>query len=268
VRKRAGLSGVELASKLGAGRDQPWVSKVETGKRLPRPDDIEAWAAATNTDPGELHDLLDRARREYATFQELYAQAGGAAALQDAIAAAEAEATRIAKYQPALILGLLQTGPYADEMLHRLGGPAEVTPEDEISRMIGARLRRQAFLYEPGREITLLMGEAALRTQLASPPTMRDQLAHIARLAKTLTTATIGIVPFSAPMPVVTLTGWALRDDLLTIETGGGDLQLADPAEVERYWRYTQALLDVAATGQAAAELCRRAATDLPATTK
>ncbi len=38
--------------------------------------------------------------------------------------------------------------------------------------MIASRLRRQAVLYEPGREVVLLMGEGALRTRLASPAAM------------------------------------------------------------------------------------------------
>ena len=57
--------------------------------------------------------------------------------------------------------------------------------------MIAARLRRPAILYEPGRDITLILGEAALRTRVASPAAMQNSFEHIARLAETLTTATI-----------------------------------------------------------------------------
>ena len=57
--------------------------------------------------------------------------------------------------------------------------------------MIASRLRRQAILYEPGRDITLLIGEAALHTRLATPVSMLAQLDHLARLAETLTTAKI-----------------------------------------------------------------------------
>ena len=52
---------------------------------------------------------------------------------------------------------------------------------------------------------------------------MRAQREHIARLAETLATATIGIVPFSVQAPIATLHGWALIDDLVTIETGEGE---------------------------------------------
>jgi hypothetical protein len=36
-----------------------------------------------------------------------------------------------------------------------------------------------------------------------------------------------------------------------------GNLEIADPGHVERYWRH-QLLLDTAATGEAAARICRQ----------
>ena len=87
---------------------------------------------------------------------------------------------------------------------------------------------------------------------------MRAQREHIARLAETLTTATIAIVPFAAQAPIATLNGWVLTDDLATIETDAGNLEIADPEHVQRYWHHTRLLLDAAATGNDAAVLCRQ----------
>ena len=175
------------------------------------------------------------------------------------IGAAETAATRIAHYQPVLIPGIVQTAEYARELLRLPSGPAESGASDEeINRMIASRLRRQAILYEPGRSITVLMGEGALRTNVASHATMHAQREHIARLAETLTTATIAIIPFTARAPIATLHGWSLTDDLATIETDAGNLEIADPEHVERYWHHTRLLLDAATTDSAAAALCRR----------
>jgi hypothetical protein len=69
---------------------------------------------------------------------------------------------------------------------------------------------------------------------------MNAQREHIARLAETLTTATIAIVPFTAQAPIATLNGWVLTDDIATIETDAGNIEIADPQHVERYWRHTQ----------------------------
>jgi transcriptional regulator with XRE-family HTH domain len=259
LRHATGVTGAQFAERLGEGWAQPKVSKIETGRQLPTAADVEAWAAATRADAGELLELLDRARVEYATFAERYAALCGADRLQDAIGAAETAALRIAEYVPLLVPGIVQTADYAREMLHLPGGPSESgAVEEEIARMIASRLRRQAILHEPGRDITVLIGEGALRTRVASQPTMRAQREHIARLAETLATATIGIVPFSVQAPIATLHGWALIDDLVTIETEEGDLEIADPEQVERYRRHTQLLLDAAVTGTEAATLCRR----------
>lgn len=262
LRASTGLTGADFAEHLGTGWGQSKVSRIETGRRLPSSTDVEAWAAATGADAQELLGLLSRAKSEYATFRELYADAGGAHLLQDVIGESESAARVIAQYQPVLVLGILQTADYAREMLHLQTGPADTggASEDEIAHMIASRLRRQALLYEPGREVTLLMGEGALHTRVASPATMRAQLGHIAHLAETLTTATIGIVPFAAPAPVAVLNGWTVQDDLVTVETDGGDLEIADPEEVERYQRRTRLMLDAAVTGAAAARLCRQIA--------
>jgi transcriptional regulator with XRE-family HTH domain len=259
TRRATGETGAQFAARLGAGWGQPKVSKLETGKQLPTAAEITAWAQATRTDPAELLDLLEHARIEYASFRERIQDRAGVDRLQDDIGTAEAAATRIAHYQPAVIPGIVQTADYARELLHLPSGPAEFgASEAEISRMIASRLRRQAILYETGREITTLIGEGALRTRIATPATMRAQREHIARLAETLTTATIAIVPFNAPAPIASLHGWALIDDIATIETDAGNLEIADPQHVARYWHHTRLLLEIAASGDQAARLCRQ----------
>lgn len=235
------------------------MSKIETGRQLPTADDIATWAGATGGEVSELLPLLERARVEFETLRDRYATYGGAAGLQNEIGAAEAAAARIARFHPVFIIGLLQTADYMRECFELGGGLEEHgVDEAEIGRLIASRLRRQAILHEPGREITLLMSEGALRTQLASPSTMHAQREHIAHVAETLTTATIGIVPFTARLPVAPLGGWGILDDIVSIEQAGGDLEIADPQQVERYWRDTRLLLDVAAKGADAAKLCRR----------
>ena len=124
--------------------------------------------------------------------------------------------------------------------------------------MIASRLRRQAILYEPGRDITILIGEGALRTRVASPadharaarahrPTRRNTHhrhhrdrpvrgpgpdRHAQRLGCSPTTS-----PRSRPTPATS--------------------KSPTPQHVERYWHHTQLLLDAAATGHDAAALCR-----------
>ncbi len=264
ARLDAGLTGNELVAKLGPGWGQPKVSKLETGRQLPSEEDLKAWADLTGANANELVTLLKRARHEYSTYKVMFADDGNVAALQDAVAAAEYAAKIIASYQPLLIPGFLQTADYARALLSLPGGPLDsgATP-DEVGRMIASRMRRAAILYEPGREIILLIGEGALRNRFAPAPVMRDQLEHVARLAETLSTATIGIIPFDQQLPVLVFNGWDLTDDIIAIETPLGDLDISEPNDVARYRDYLKLLLDVAQTGQDAAQLCRTVATEI-----
>ena len=264
ARLDAGMTGNEIVAKLGPGWGQPKVSKLETGRQLPSEEDIRAWAHLTGAKLDELITLLERARHEYSTYKTMFAEDGNAAALQDAVAAAEYAAKTIASYQPLLIPGFLQTAEYARALLNLPGGPMDSgATADEIARMIASRMRRAAILYEPGRDITLLMGEAALRNRFAPEAVMRDQLEHIARLAETLITTTIGVIPLDRQLPVLLFNGWDLTDDIIAIETPLGDLDISDPSDVARYGDYLELLLGIAETGPAAARVCRDLAAEL-----
>jgi transcriptional regulator with XRE-family HTH domain len=264
ARVDAGLTGGQLAARLGEGWSQPKVSKLENGRRLPDPREVDAWATATGTDPRELRALLDRARHEYSAYRSAFAQHGGADQLQEAYGAAELRAKVIASYQPLLIPGLLQTADYTRELLSLPGGPLDSgATADEVAGMVAARMRRSAILYEPGRQVTILVGEGALRTRYTTQPIMHDQLEHIARLAESEHAATVGVVPFSRPAPIMVFHGWELTDDVITVETPFGDLDIADPLEVARYGEYLDLLLGIAEIGSDAAILCRSIAAGL-----
>jgi transcriptional regulator with XRE-family HTH domain len=238
-----------MARRLGPGWGQPKISKIESGRQLPSEEDIRAWARATGADPDELLALLDRAAHEYRTFREAYPAEGGAAEHQAAYAAAEQAAKRLFYYQPLIVHALLQTPEYARAILHLPGGPADhgATP-DEIDRMIAERMRRASILYEPGRDITVLVGEAALRNQVGSPEIMQRQRDHIAHLAATVTHSKIGMIAFDR-CPILPLHGWEQRDNIVSIETTAGDLEIADPAEVEQYEHWAALLTDAALFG-------------------
>jgi transcriptional regulator with XRE-family HTH domain len=248
ARRDAGLTGAEMAQRLGAGWGQPKISKIESGRQMPISDDLLAWAEATSIDGAELLALLDRATHEFRAFREAYPAEGGPSQHQAAYAAAEQAARRIFFYQPTVVHAVLQTPEYARAVLALPGGPADhgATP-DQIDLMIAERMRRASILFEPGRELTVLLGEAALLNQVASPTIMRDQVRHIARLMESTPHAYIGVVRFNS-CPILPLHGWELRDDIVTIETTAGDLEVADPEEVAQYERWGKLLKDEAST--------------------
>lgn len=254
ARRAAGLTGAGLADALGSGWSQPKVSKIESGRQSVSEAEVRAWAAAVGADREVLLALRARADQEHAAFRDAH-PTGGGAEHQDAYAATEVATKVLTSYQPHSVPELLQTPDYARALLALAGGSRDQDAvAGEASHVIAARLRRSAILYEAGRSITILVGEAALHHLVGSPDIMRAQIDHIANLATT-TQATLGIVPFES-VPVLVQHGWDQRDRIVTLETSAGDLEIADPVEVARYEHWTQLLLEHALTGEAAAERC------------
>jgi transcriptional regulator with XRE-family HTH domain len=267
LREEADISGLQLAKILGAGWRQPKVSRIENGLQLPAEEDVRAWAAAVGAEPGPLLALRRKASAEYGAWKDRIAGAGSPAAFQDELRALEASCTQLlAEYQPALVPGLLQTAAFMREMADGEEFLAEngITPET-LGPLIAAKLRRQAILYEGGRQVVHVLGEAVLRTRVGkvTAETMQGQLEHLAETA-TLPGHELGIVPFAVASPVAPASGFMLYDnDLAVVESLGGRLQISDPDMVARHARWLELLRQAAVTGAEAAGMCRRTANEL-----
>jgi transcriptional regulator with XRE-family HTH domain len=235
LRVGAGLSGARLAEMLGW--QQSKVSKIETRKQLPTEEDIAAWVGAAGGSPetaSELLGALRGARVEYAAWKDAYSESG-ADGVQAGILEIEAQSTRIAEFQPAIISGLLQTAEYARELQHLPCGPLSYgRDEDEISRMIAERMQRQQAIYQPGRQVQIVMLEGALRTRVVSAPTLAGQLSWLMS-AIGLASLELGVIPFEATVPVWPTAGFRLYDDLVIEESVEGENQVAEPELVARY---------------------------------
>jgi transcriptional regulator with XRE-family HTH domain len=266
AREAAGLTGADLANRLGTGWRQPKVSKIETGRQLITVEELYAWAAVTDADPAPLLALREKAAAEYASHQERQAAAGGVIPVQDELTALASSCTYLAEYQPALVPGRLQTPDYIREKA--LGNAellAERLPADQVGHLVAAKLRRQAILYEPGREFVHIVGEAALHMRFGpmTTETLRAQLRHLAQMAS-LPGHTFAVVPFRVGSPVEPF-GFALYDhDLVRVETSNGVVQISDPDAVARHVRRVERLLEVALIGPDAAQFCRDLADSMP----
>lgn len=264
LRERAGLSGNQFAARRGWV--QPRVSRIETGKQLPTEADLQAWAETAGAgaeERGELAELLRRAHAEYANWRETFRGAGGAAAAQADIGERERAAARLRIFVPAMVPGLLQTTAYAQELLSLPTGPAaHGATEDDIAGMVARRMQRQQVLYEHGRQVEIVVMEAALRSRLTSAGTLAGQLDRLATAA----TAGFGfgVIPFEAHVPVYPLSGFTVYDDdLVTVETMSGEQHLSGPEDVANYARFFGLLRDSAATGRDAVAVIQRALTGL-----
>ena len=265
LRAAAGLSGSRLAQQLGW--PQPRVSKLETGKQLPTEDDLRAWLAATGAgaeQAKELAELLSAARIEYATWRGVQRTAGGLAGRHAERGMWEAASTRLAEYQPAMFPGLVQTAAYARGLLTSpLASAAQDITEAEAAAVVAERVKRQDILYQPGRTVQVVVGEAALWN---TPSTVETQLGQLDRLISFagLPSLELGVVPQGTPMTIPPLSCFTVCDDeFVLIETLTGEQRLDDPDEVAVYVKAFEALRDAALTGQDAVVLIQRVAAEL-----
>jgi hypothetical protein len=264
-------SGSALARRLQADYpESKWhqtrVSKLETGTQRPTERDVRQWAAgvgAPDDKAAELLELLAASRIEYATFGQLYRRHGDALTDQAATATRDAETTRIAVFQPSMVPGLVQTAGYAREVLSLPCGPSSRgVSAEEIEDLVAERIKRQDVLYEPGKTIRLLMGEAALHVRFGRPETMMGQLDRLATVAG-LAHVELGVVPFTTPFPIYPLTGFTLYDDSVLIESITAQQRIEAADELALYEQFFHQLRGAAATGQDAIELIRRIAAKL-----
>lgn len=263
LRATAAPSGNQFATLIGW--QQSRVSKLETGKQLPTEADIRAWVAATRSSESvetELLGLLTAARIEYVTHRDESRGEGGLAKVQQQLAALESQATHIAEWQPAMVPGLVQTATYARELLERPDRPTMTDPGDINPEAIATeRIRRQDILYQPGRRIEIILGEAALRSTPGTIGTLLGQLDRLVSVTD-LPTVELGIVPFPM-MPVMPLSSFSLHDDVVYIETLTGEQQLYEPDEVAVYKKAFELLRAVSLTGPDAVILIQRIAAEL-----
>jgi transcriptional regulator with XRE-family HTH domain len=262
---RAGVapSGNQFAKTIGW--QQSRVSKLETGRQLPTEADIRAWVAAAGASESvvaELFGLLAAARIEYVTHRDESRVAGGLAKVQARLVELESQVSQIAEWQPAMVPGLVQTAAYARELLERPNRPTLTDADDVDGPAVATeRIRRQEILYQPGRRIELILGEAALRSTPGTISTLLGQLDRLVSVVD-LPTVELGIVPFPR-MPVMPLSNFSIHDDVVYIETLTGEQQLYEPDEVTVYVKAFRLLRAAAATGSEAVALVRRVAAEL-----
>jgi transcriptional regulator with XRE-family HTH domain len=260
LRQATGLSQSTFAERLGWLQTR--ASKIETGKQFPTEDDIREWAVAANAE-GETGRLLDMHRQatvEYVTWQDSYRAAGGAAGKQREIGALEAQATRIGKFEPAMVPSQLMTAGFAREFLRSPSGPASFgTTDAEIDDMVTARLARQSILYDSAKQVQIVILEAALYTRLCSPAAMAGQLDRLLA-SDGLPALELTIVPFTEFVPVYPLSGFVVYDDdLVLVETLAGEQRIYDPEAIARYAGWLDLLRETGVRGREAAGLIRRA---------
>lgn len=256
LRRSAGLSGREVASRLGTSQRR--ISNIETGRFVPRPDEIGALADLYHVPAplrrqlvGAVADLRDEPAKARVVMSR------GAYTMQQRIGRIEESSARIRSFHCAVVIGLVQTEAYARAVFSDGG---DITGDD-LERCVAQRLDRQAVLTS-GRDITLVMTEGALRWCAESPAVMVEQLDHIADVA-TRPGIRVGIVPWTKPARVFPLHGFSIYDSrAVMVGTRVATAFLTDSADVAEHEKLFGELEALADWDEAAREHLGRIAAD------
>lgn len=215
----------------GAVMSTSKLSRIETGKSRPTVMDVERILTAMGVSEDVRVRLAEVARQQAteATAWRLYRRTGFHHH-QDSIRAIEAETTVQRLFQPSCIPGLCQTPEYIRAILSGKGLTDEV-----LTRTIGARLQRQAVLFDAVKSFRFLITESVLRWRLVSAPEMAVQLDRLITLSR-LPNVAVGVVPLTAPMTEVPTSSFVVFDDrLVVVEVPHAEVTTAEPKDVELY---------------------------------
>lgn len=143
---------------------------------------------------------------------------------------AELSATKVRIFHTTMVPTLLQTRPYAEEVLRR----AEFVASGDVAET-AARLERQSVLYKTSKEFLVVMTESALRTKIGSAEMMRGQLHRIIELSH-LPTMCVGIIPWATEVPVIPHNSFSIFDERLVMsQTMTAEVMLRDGSDISSY---------------------------------
>ncbi|MGW1288899.1 helix-turn-helix domain-containing protein [Streptomyces sp. NPDC002586] len=197
-REAVGMRAADFAKALGYSEDM--VYKVESGKRIPRPEYLDK------------ADRVLKAGGLIAAMKEDVEKVRYPKKVRD-LAEVEAKAAEIGVYVCSSIHGLLQTPEHARALLE-CWQPA-YSPED-LERRVAARMARQSiFERTPAPSLSFVLEEATLRRTVGGTMERRQQFERLLEIGR-LNNVTLQVMPLdSAPHP-----GMSGRIELLKFEDG------------------------------------------------
>jgi hypothetical protein len=215
------------------------IIRIEQGAVGITPIDLRALLAVYQTvDAKRESELVDLARgskkQSWSEYKDVYSTASLT------LFGLEAAAKIIYKYEPTFVPGILQTEEYARALLAGIGHS-----EDDIERMVSARLERQEILdHEARPQFEFILGEAVVSRTVGGRGVMLRQLERLKSLAAG-EDVSLQVLPFSAGAhprmgDAFTILQFADEnlDDLLYLENAGCEsTSREDPDLIASYRR-------------------------------
>ncbi|MDX2728388.1 helix-turn-helix transcriptional regulator [Streptomyces sp. PA03-2a] len=239
------LTGSELAAQLGW--QQSKISKLENGRQTATLEDLRLWAAATGH-PDAYDELRARLQGFESHVRSWRRQlASGHRPVQDTWNELVAGASTIHEWEPTMVSGMLQTADYARHVFVRYAELQNSVRDTEEA--VRSRMKRQEWLYRPGKKLHLLMWEAALRTLICPPSVLAVQLDRLTGVIG-MDTVSLGIVPLHATVRIPPANGfWSFDGRLVITEDWHAELWLDDADTIATYQRVWQGLSESAVFG-------------------
>ncbi|WP_185012831.1 helix-turn-helix transcriptional regulator [Streptomyces sp. AK010] len=179
-REAAGLTQAEFGAAIGYGEDL--VSSVERGRRIPRPEYLDAADEALGAD-GKIaamrRDVVEaRYQKKVRDLKKL-----------------EAEAVELGAYNNSVVHGLLQTQAYARAVFSARRPPFST---DELEQRLSARVARQEIVSDTTARplFTFVQCESTLRRPIGGRMVMREQLERLLEVAE-LPNVDLQVLPLS-----------------------------------------------------------------------
>jgi transcriptional regulator with XRE-family HTH domain len=190
-RQQLGLGLDDVARALEC--DCSKVSRIETGQRGIRAKELRELLAEYGVEEHEQHALqaLADPRGAQGWWQE-YADVLPEATRE--YLALEATATQVLVYDGQQVPALLQT----EEHAHAIAAADPMMPAGLQARAVEAVLARQQMTTAQHPDMTVVIGEGALRQQVGGAKAMRAQLGHLAAVSESSGGITIQVLPFAS----------------------------------------------------------------------
>jgi transcriptional regulator with XRE-family HTH domain len=213
-RRRNKIAGQVLGDRVGMS--QAKISRLETGAVSPDPGDVRLLATALDLPGDEVERLVELAEHTTNQLTDWRPTHLGLANRQRDVRQLEASTRELRIFQPAVVVGLMQTSEYARSLMtsfqtelddDRIAESAEV-----VADAVAARMQRNQILEQSGRSFSFLMSEAVLANQVGRPEEMLTQIARIQDVAERKS-VTVRIVPLDARWKIAPYHGFALMDD-------------------------------------------------------
>lgn len=248
------LTGVQLAQRLGWRQSK--VSKLENGRQTPTPDDLRAWAEAVGQ-PAVFPELQARLKGFESHVRSWRRQlTAGHAPVQETWNALVSNTTTVHALSNAAVNGMLQTADYARCLFER-HARLRKTPRD-TEDAVRARMKRQEWLYRPGKRLNLLMPESVLWGRICPPEVLAGQLDRLSGVVG-MDTVNLGILPLDGTLPLAMGNSFNVMDErLVVVEDWHAELWLDETDTIALYRRVWDTFAESAVFGTDAQQVIAR----------